>query len=236
MPKAERDDPAVFEGFADREARFFRALAKNQNREWFAQHRAEYEEGWNAPMRALLTEVRERLAPLYRHEDLAAPKVFRIHRDVRFSKDKAPYKTHIGGYLALAGTGGAGPSATAALYFHVAADELFAASGQYMMDGEQLRRFRAAVVDGKRGKQLATLVAKLARAGFTVGSYEQLQRVPRGFDPEHPQADLLRRKGLIVSFPAPSRSLLVSRKLVDWLASQAKPTVPLVEWLAETTS
>jgi len=101
------------------------------------------------------------------------------------------------------------------------------------MDGEQLKRFRAAIVDAKRGKQLGTLLGKLGRGGFTVGSHEQLQRVPRGFDPEHPQADLLRRKGLIVSFPAPSRSLLVSRQLVDWLTTHAKSTVPLVEWLAE---
>lgn len=233
-PKGKDSSPRGFAGFADREGRFFRALAKNQDREWFAQHRAEYDDGWLAPMQALLSEVRDRLLPAYKREDLAAPKVFRIHRDVRFSKDKAPYKTHIGGYLALDGTG-AGPSAAAALYFHVAADELFVAAGQYMMDGEQLKRFRAAIVDAKRGKQLATLLGKLGRGGFRVGSYEQLQRVPRGFDPEHPQADLLRRKGLIVSFPSPPRALLVSRKLVDWLVTHAKSTVPLVEWLAETT-
>ena len=234
MRNAKSEVPVRFAGFADREARFFRALAKNQNREWFARHRAEYEEGWLRPMQALLAEVRARVAPLYRREELAAPKVFRIHRDVRFSKDKAPYKTHIGGFLALDGTG-AGPGAAAALYFHVAADELFAGAGQYMMDGEQLRRFRDAVVDPKRGKQLAGLLGKLVRAGFTVGSYQQLQRVPRGFDPEHPHADLLRRKGLFVAFPTSSRALLVSRKLVDELAVRAKSTVPLVEWLAEVT-
>jgi uncharacterized protein (TIGR02453 family) len=234
MPKAEREIPARFDGFADREGRFFRALAKNQNRDWFAQHRAEYEAGWLAPMQALLTEVRERLVAVYEREDLAAPKVFRIHRDVRFSKDKAPYKTHIGGYLALGGTR-AGPSAAAALYFHVAADELFAAAGQYVMDGEQLKRFRAAIVDAKRGRQLSALLGTLTRAGFTLGSHEQLQRVPRGFDPEHPQAELLRRKGLIVSFPAPARTLLVSRQLVTRLTAHAKAAAPLVEWLAEVT-
>ena len=234
MTKAKQEAPVRFAGFADREARFFRALARNQNREWFAQHRAEYEEGWLRPMQALLAEVRDQVAPLYRREELAAPKVFRIHRDVRFAKDKAPYKTHIGGFLALDGTG-AGPAAAAALYFHVAADELFAGAGQYMMDGEQLRRFRAAVVDEKRGKQLGALLGKLTRAGFTVGSYQELQRVPRGFDAEHPRADLLRRKGLFVAFPSASRALLTSRKLVGQLAAHAKATVPLVEWLAEVT-
>jgi uncharacterized protein (DUF2461 family) len=115
---------------------------------------------------------------------------------------------------------------------HVAADELFACAGQYRMDGDQLKRFRAAVLDPKKGKELTAILAALRRKGFSEDSYEQLQRVPRGVDPAHPQADLLRRKGLIAVFPAPARALLVSRKLVDELVRHAKQTVPLVEWLA----
>jgi uncharacterized protein (TIGR02453 family) len=185
-------------------------------------------------MKLLLAAVRERIAPRYAHEEIAAPKVFRIHRDVRFSKDKAPYKTHIGGYLGIAGSA-AGPAGAAALYVHVGADELFVCAGQYMMDGEQLKRFRAAVVDAERGKALTALLRPLLRAGYTVESHDQLQRVPRGFDPEHPQADLLRRKGLIVAFPAPARSLLTSPQLVDWLVTHSRRAVPLVEWLAAVT-
>lgn len=92
MPRTDRPTPARFEGFADRDARFFKALAKHQDRAWFAAHREEYDEGWLAPMKALLAELREKLAPRYAHEEIAAPKVFRIHRDVRFSKDKSPTK------------------------------------------------------------------------------------------------------------------------------------------------
>jgi uncharacterized protein (TIGR02453 family) len=231
MPKTAAATLPRFEGFADRDARFFKALAKNQDRAWFAAHRDEYEEGWHAPMKALLAEVRERLAPTYKHEDLAPPKVFRIYRDVRFSKDKSPYKTHIGGYLGIEGTS-AGPGGAAALYVHVAANELFACAGQYMMDGEQLKRYRAALVDGARSREIAAILKPLTRAGFTVESYEQLQRVPKGFDPGHPHADLLRRKGLIVSFPDPPRALLTSRKLVEWCVTHGKKTVALVEWLA----
>jgi uncharacterized protein (TIGR02453 family) len=234
MPKKSAANGVRFAGFADKDARFFKALAKNQDRAWFAAHRDEYEQGWLTPMKALLGEIREKLVPRYAHEEIAAPKVFRIHRDVRFSKDKAPYKTHIGGYLGVDGSA-AGPGGAAALYVHVAADELFACAGQYMMDGEQLKRFRAAVVDPKRGKELAKILAPLTRAGFTVESHEQLQRVPRGFDPEHPQADLLRRKGLIVSFPDLERALLTSPKLVERLAKEAQKAVPLVEWLAAVT-
>lgn len=231
MAVAAREAPARFAGFADREARFFRALARNQRREWFAAHRREYEQGWLAPMRALLAEVRERLDPLYAQHPLADPKVFRIHRDVRFAKDKSPYKTHIGGYVAIGGAG-EGPSAPAALYFHVGVGEVFAAAGQYMMDAEQLARFRAAVADERRGPELAAMLRRLTRAGFTIGSYDQLARVPRGFPPDHPRADLLRRKGLIVTFPPTARALLVRPALAGQLVAQAKRAVPLVEWLA----
>jgi len=234
MPKTDHSTAVRFTGFADRDARFFKALAKHQDREWFAAHREEYEQGWLVPMKALLAEVRTKLVPRYAHEEIAAPKVFRIHRDVRFSKDKAPYKTHIGGYLGIAGSG-AGPSGAAALYVHVAPDELFVAAGQYMMDGESLKRFRGAVDDAKRGPGLTKLLAPLTRAGFTIDSHEQTQRVPRGYDPDHPRADLLRRKGLIAMFPTPNRTLLTSPKLVDWLTTNAKKSVPLVEWLAAVT-
>jgi len=235
MAKDTRATAIRFDGFADRNGRFFRALARNQRREWFAVHREEYERGWLAPMKALLTEVRERIELVFRHESLAAPRVFRIHRDVRFSKDKSPYKTHIGGYVAIDGAG-QGPSAPAALYVHVGAREVFVAAGQYMMDPEQLARFREAVVDERRGAALAALLRTLARAGFAVGSHDVLQRVPRGLAPDHPRADLLKRRGLIVTFPAPPRELLVSRTLVDWLVTHTKRVVPLVEWLAAVTA
>src|SRR5215831_4431175 len=143
-----------FEGFADREARFFRALARNQNRDWFQAHRREYEDGWLEPMKMLLAEVRDRIDGFFAQHPLAEPKVFRIYRDVRFSKDKSPYKTHIGGYIRVASdsdAGGDGPAATAPLYLHIGAGEIFVCAGHYMMDPEQLARFRAAVVDDRRG-------------------------------------------------------------------------------------
>ena len=230
MPK--RTPPVVgFEGFADRDAKFFRALARNQRRPWFEAHKHEYQAGWLRPMQALLADVRERIDGLFARLPLAEPKVFRIYRDVRFSKDKSPYKTHIGGYVAVAGSS-PGPSGIAAPYVHVGADEVFIGAGQYMMDPPQLARFRAALVDDARGAAVAAILKKLERAGFEVGSHDALQRVPRGFDPEHPRAALLKRKGLIVSYPDLPRKLLVEPELVDWIVTQTKRVVPLVEWLA----
>lgn len=231
MPKAAA--PTRFEGFADADARFFRALAKHQDRDWFAAHRDEYDRGWLAPMKALLAEVHERIDPLFPRHPLAAPKVFRIYRDVRFSKDKNPYKTHIGGFLPIEGSG-SGPSATAPLYLHIGATETFVAAGHYMMDGPQLARFRAAILDDRSGGQIATILAGLTRKGFSIGSHETLQKVPRGFDPAHPRAELLKRKGLMVAFPELPRELLVSRRLVPWLVKHIGLAAPLVEWVEET--
>ena len=231
MPKAAPPTPARFAGFADRDGRFFRGLARNQRRDWFAAHRREYEDGWLEPMKALLAEVRERIDAFFPQHPLADPTVFRIYRDVRFAKDKSPYKTHIGGYVAIGGAG-RGPSVPAALYVHIGATEVFVAAGQYMMDPGQLARFRDAVLDDRRGGALAAILRKLGRAGFAAGSHDVLQRVPRGFDPTHPRAELLKRKGLIVTFPQPPRQLLVRHTLVNWLVTRAKRVVPLVEWLA----
>ena len=224
MPKVAAA-PAGFEGFADRDGRFFRALARNQRREWFTAHRDEYEHGWLRPMHALLAEVRERIDPLLPLHPLAEPKVFRIYRDVRFSKDKSPYKTYVAGLVAIDG------SAVVPLYVSLGAGERFAGAGHYMMDAPQLGRFRAAVLDERRSAALAATLASLARAGFVVGSYETLKKVPRGVDPDHPRADLLRRKGLVVTFPPLPPALLVDRALAGWLVRHVKRVVPLVDWL-----
>jgi uncharacterized protein (DUF2461 family) len=101
-----------------------------------------------------------------------------------------------------------------------------------MMQPPQLARFREALLDERRGGEVSAILRRLARAKFEVGSHDVLQRVPRGIDPGHPRADLLRRKGLIVSFPGPPARLLVSRELVGWLVTHTRRVVPLVEWLA----
>lgn len=159
--------------------------------------------------------------------------MFRIFRDVRFSKDKSPYKTHIGGYVPI-GQVGEGPSAPAPLYFHIGTD-MFAAAGHYMMLPDQLARFREAVLDDARGRPLASILAGLEKRGFVVGAHEALKKVPRGMDPGHPRAALLKQKGLIVTFPPLPRQLLVSRALVTWLVKHTRQAAPLVEWLAFAT-
>ncbi|MEW6269130.1 MAG: DUF2461 domain-containing protein [Thermodesulfobacteriota bacterium] len=228
---AERAPDARFTGFADDQARFFRALAKNQNRDWFLAHKHEYEQGWLEPMKALLWDVRAKAVRTYGDEVLGVPKVFRIFRDVRFSRDKSPYKTHVAGYLPLAVTGGRVPGPVA-LYLHLGTDR-YVGAGHWVMDAAQLARFRAALLDDRRGAALGRVLGKLEKAGFVVGSREALKKLPRGVDPAHPRAELTKRKGLVVEFPPLPPKLIVSPALVDWLAGRTAAAAPLVRWLAE---
>src|SRR5262249_27615354 len=118
-----------FEGFAGPDMKFFKALSRHQDRAWFAAHKAEYEEGWAKPMAALLAEVHDKLDGAYPTVELAEPKVFRIHRDVRFSADKSPYKTSVSGVIA-ARRGAKVTEAPAAAYVQLGL-ESFVGAGLY---------------------------------------------------------------------------------------------------------
>lgn len=240
---------AGFRGFADDDCKFFRALAAHQDRDWFNAHRAEYEEGWAAPMQALLADVAAKIDGAYPDVELAEPKVFRLHRDVRFAKDKSPYKTHASGLLAIKRTG-AVTEVPCALYFQVGFEAApteegkkpklvaarFAGAGQYSMGSEALARHRAALLDDARGSEVAKLVGKLEKEGFELGAMEVLKKPPRGVAPDHPRARLLMHKGLMFSFPEIPKGALTDPGLVGWLAAHAKKAAPLVRWLTFTTA
>jgi len=224
-----------FEGFPDKDAKFFRLLAKNQTREWFQAHKEEFDEGWQKPMKELLNAVRERADSAFKHTDLDAPKIFRIYRDVRFSKDKSPYKTHVGGVIPTKRQGKI-TEVPMALYFHVGQPQSFGASGHYMMDPAALVKFRKAVADDQTGRELEKLLAALKKKGYSVDSHDTYKRVPQGFDADHPRAEHLKRKGLTVSFPQMPKGILASPKLLPWIVDQVKTAAPLVEWLVFATA
>jgi uncharacterized protein (TIGR02453 family) len=226
----------AFEGFADADGKFFKALAKHQNRDWFNEHKEELETGWNQPMKELLAGLHDALDKAYPHSDLDEPKLFRIYRDVRFSKDKTPYKTHVAGCIPMKRTAKM-LETPVAIYVHFGTDNVVA-SGLYAMDGPALERYRKAVADDARGKDVVKILAKLEKAGFHADSMhdDMLKKVPRGYDPEHPRAELLKRKSLGVRFPTLPKGILASPKLAGWLADHAKKAAPLVEWLVFATA
>ena len=226
---AAKQQPAAFAGFPRDAMGFWHELASEMNRDWFAANKARYEAQWVQPMQALLDDVARRLAPAYRPIALGAPKVMRIHRDVRFSKDKAPYKTHIGAVVTVAGKK-VGEGGNAALYVHIGVDEEFAGVGCYLFDADKLPRWRKAVA-GKPGTELEKIVGKLRGAGYVVGGHDDYKTVPRGFPPDHPRAELLKMRGLTGSFPEIPRGMLHKPDLADWLLAHGKAMASLVTWL-----
>ena len=216
----------AFTGFADPNGKFFKQLAKNQSREWFQEHKTHYEETWAKPLLDLLTDVSAGIDKAYPYCDIEVPKVFRIYRDVRFGKDKTPYKTSISGTLAIKG-GGNVMDKPVALYLQLGS-EAFAAAGHYMMPPEKLAKVRRAMVDAKLGKELGAITKALAKRGFTFDASEKLARVPKGFDPEHPLADFLRMKGLVARFPALPD--IGEASFAKWLRKECIAVADLVTW------
>ncbi|HEX5058164.1 MAG TPA: DUF2461 domain-containing protein [Kofleriaceae bacterium] len=220
MPKA----APKFVGF-DRDAlQFLHELTLEMNREWFEANKARYQARWVEPMTALLGEVAGRLAKVYAPIKLGPPKLFRIYRDTRFSKDKSPYKTHVAGVIPLR-------EGCTAMYMHIGIDDEFVGVGTYYFEDSQLPRWRKLVAADKTGKEIAAIVTKLRKAGYKVGGHEDYKKVPKGFDPEHPRAEFLKMRGLTGGFPAIPKGLLHKPALADWLFTHAKATAPMVSWL-----
>ena len=233
MPPRRRVDRANshvhFQGF-DRDAmQFWHELAAEMSKEWFAANKQRYQSVWVEPMLALLRDVARGLAPVYKPHALAEPGVLRIYRDLRFSRDKTPYKTHIAAVIRLKGAPVA-EAGNAVLYLQLGLDGDYAGVGCYQFDAERFARWRRAVV-GAPGGALLRIMAGLRRRGYQPGGYEYYARVPKGFAPDHPRAELLKYKGLICRLPAVPAGLLHKQELVRWLLAHAKANAPLVIWL-----
>jgi uncharacterized protein (TIGR02453 family) len=218
-----------FRGFARDAMQFWHELAAHMSREWFAANKQRYHSVWVEPTLTLLRDVARDLAPAYRPFALAEPGVLRIYRDLRFSTDKTPFKTHIAGVIRLAG-GRIAEAGNAALYLHLGLDEEYVGVGCYRFDATRSARWRRAVV-GARGAALLRTMVNLRRENYEPAALESYARVPKGFAADHPRAELFKHKGLICRFPAVPAGLLYQPRLASWLIGHARATAPLVLWL-----
>jgi uncharacterized protein (TIGR02453 family) len=218
-----------FRGFERNAMQFWHELASEMSKEWFLENKQRYEAVWVTPLTILLTNIARRLAPVYKPLKLGEPRALRIYRDVRFSRDKTPYKTHIAAVLRLAGKPIA-QAGNAALYVHLGLDEEYVGVGCYRLDAAKLAKWRKAIV-GMPGTTLLPIIARLRKAGYAIGSDDDYHRVPKGFAPHHPRAELLKKRGLTCAFPEIPAGLIHQPGLADWLFRHAKATAPLVIWL-----
>lgn len=199
----------AFRGWKAEALEFFERLEDENNKAFWQRNKGTYETLVRAPMEALLQE----LAPTW-----GEGKIFRPYRDVRFSKDKSPYKTSIG---AMLGDG----------YVQLDASGLGAGSGMWEMAPDQLERYRAAVDADRTGRRLVEIVSRAKEAGLDVTGHDVLKTAPRGYPKDHPRIELLRYKGLITWREWPAGAWLGTSKAKDRLVEFLQASKPLNAWL-----
>ncbi|MFB6719114.1 DUF2461 domain-containing protein [Kribbella sp. NPDC056345] len=206
-----------FTGFPAAALDFYDDLEMDNSKTYWTANKHVYEESVRAPMAALLAEL---------EAEFGKAKLFRPYRDVRFAKDKTPYKTHQGAFIDLAPATG--------WYVEVSAPGVRVAAGFYEANSERLARVRTAIDDDRRGKQLEGLLADLTADGWTVGG-DRLKTSPRGYDAEHPRIELLRHKSLTVTKSYGFEPVIHTPELADAVRADWKATQPLLTWLIDNT-
>jgi uncharacterized protein (TIGR02453 family) len=198
-----------FSGWPEEALEFYEGLAADNTKTYWTKHKEIYDAKVLRPM----TELIEELAP-----EFGDTKIFRPYRDIRFSKDKTPYKTHIG---AMVGSG----------YVQFSVQGLAAGNGMYGMAPDQLDRYRQAVASDRTGGELEDVIAAVESAGIGVTGRDVLKAAPRGYPADHPRIGLLRYKGIVAWKEWPVESWLETAAARDRVTGFLRATRPLSTWL-----
>lgn len=199
-----------FTGFGEDAVEFYDGLLADNSKAYWSDRKDIYEDHVRGPMQAMLTELEVEFGP---------GKIFRPYRDVRFSKDKSPYKTACGATV--------GP-----FYVQISAEGLLVAAGYHQMTSDQVARFRAAVDDDRRGGDLTARLGVLEAAGSTVDG-DRLKSRPRGVDPGHPRLELLRFRSLYAWRRWLPDDVLHEPAALDRVTATWRVLRPLEEWLSD---
>lgn len=221
-----------FNGFPQQGLQFLVDLGQNNNKAWFDQHKPEYQQNLLEPAQDFIEAIGHRLhetIPGIRYDlrTNGSGSLMRIYRDVRFSKDKTPYKTSLAGMWWL----GAGKKTKSPAFgFHIESKVMESMAGMFQFDKIQLEKYRQAVA-GPQGEELAAIVDKLLNAGYHF-SDPTYKRVPKAFPPDHPRANLLRHSNLYVNPTHIPTAILTSPDLVDVLMQHFMNMLPVLQWLS----
>ncbi len=224
-----------FPGFRSAALDFFRRLKRRNTRQWFEKNRAVYEQEVKLPLQALVEAVDVRLASIA-PEISGDPKgsIFRIHRDVRFSRDKSPYKTHAACWFyhrdAGPGVGGEAAGGGAGFYFHLAPEERFVGGGIWMPPRPSLDRIRQAIIEQQQSFEAIVLAPGFRRRFGPFDEEDMLKRLPRGYPLDHPAQRWLRYRSFTVGREL-SRKEALGRGLPRILERDFQALTPLVRFL-----
>ena len=202
----------VFRGWPPEAIEFFDGLEVDNSKAYWEAHKDTYERCVRGPMLALLEELEPEFGP---------GRLFRPYRDVRFSRDKSPYKTNAAAMVGEAG------------YVSLSAAGLGVGCGMYHLAPDQLDRYRRAVADEGTGGQLEAIADALRSHGHELIAHDALKTAPKGYDRDHPRIDLLRRKGLAAWRQWPPAGWLGTRRARDRVTDALHAAGPLARWLAD---
>ncbi|MEA4943030.1 MAG: DUF2461 domain-containing protein [Propionicimonas sp.] len=203
----------TFSGFSPAALEFYDHLEVENTREFWEAHREVYESAVRQPMQELVDDLAA---------EFGTAKLFRPYRDLRFSRDKTPFKTHQGGFVATGEATG--------YYVELSGDGVLVAAGAYHLAGERLARIRRSIDVEHSGVALQKTVKSLARKGLLLGG-DMLKTCPRGFSADHPRIDLLRHRTLTVSRNYGTAELVHSPELVAAVRDDWRAAAPLLAWL-----
>jgi uncharacterized protein (TIGR02453 family) len=198
-----------FTGWKVEALEFFEGLEVDNSKAYWQRHKDVYDKIVRAPMEELLAEL---------EPGFGEGRIFRPYRDVRFSRDKSPYKTVIGATL---GDG----------YVQLDARGLAVGSGKWEMAPDQLERYRKAVADDRSGREVARIVSDARARGLDVHGHDVLKTAPRGYPKDHPRIELLRFKGLVAWQEWPAGAWLGTKRAKDRIVKVLERSKPLVGWL-----
>ena len=218
-------------GFPQKTLRYLKELRDHNEKTWFDDHRGHYESFYLKPALEFIAALGPKLrtiSPKVQFEPRINGSLFRIQRDVRFSKDKTPYKPHIDLWF---WHGDRKNWSTPGYFFRLEPKKLTVGGGTHRFEVTQLANFREAVVDAERGSELdQTLSVISTRNRVSVGGVTR-KAVPRGFDPDHHRAHLLLHEGLYAAYEGAPPASLHDASFVDWCVAEFETISPLVDWL-----
>lgn len=193
-------------------------LGRNNTREFWSTNKHMWEQAVKAPMEALLADLSGDFPPL---------RLFRPQRDLRYTKDKSPYKLFTGATSDATAVGGSG------YHLHIDADGLTIACGAMLMSPAELGRFRMAIDDPRSGASFSHLCASLAAASLPVGAglKPALKRTPAGFSAEHPRSQFLRWKGAAMEAEFETSAWMHTPELADRIRTAWHGAAPFMEWM-----
>ncbi|AFH50813.1 Hypothetical protein IALB_3110 [Ignavibacterium album JCM 16511] len=214
-------------------AKYLSDLSKNNNREWFLKNRERFDMEFLQPAIQFVIDIGERIQT-FAPNIMAVPRVdksiFRLHRDVRFRKNKAPYKTNLGLYF---WEGKGKRMECSGFYFHIEPNNFFLGAGMYVFTPQQIKKYRDTVYNSDKGKELSGIISSIMKnKNYSIGG-KTFKKTPRGYDSDYKYSELLLHSGVYSFYEIESLNMFHKKDILEFTYNVFKDMNPLHQWLVK---